>query len=218
MSFGGQGNRVWSANAAIRGGDSDERAAARPVSVGGRVAVYSPNGDVSLYNASNGGRIWNVSVRPQTERGVSLGGAVTMDSARVFAATGFSELVALDAGSGRRLWTFQLDAPARGAPIIVGNTVFAVSATNSLFAVNVSDGGEIWTFAGIPQGTGLLGSGSPAVSGNTVYFSGTSGELAGARYQDWRNALVRYDCSGHTPAMLFLVFPPLPAGRLLPTV
>ena len=204
VSLSGQGARVWSANAAIRGGDSDERAAARPVSVGGRVAVYSPDGAVSLYNASNGGRIWNVSVRPQNEKGLSIGGAVTMDSARVFAATGFSELVALDAGSGRRLWTFQLDAPARGAPVVVGNTVLAVSATNSLFAVNVSDGGELWTFEGIPQGTGLLGSGAPAISGNTVLFSGTSGELVALDIKSgemrWSDTLVqgtrRYAISG----------------------
>ncbi|WP_319568478.1 outer membrane protein assembly factor BamB family protein [Cohaesibacter marisflavi] len=204
VSFSGQGARVWSANAAIRGGDSDERAAARPVSVGGRVAVYSPDGAVSLYNASNGGRIWNVSVRPQNEKGVSIGGAVTMDSARVFAATGFSELVALDAGSGRRLWTFQLDAPARGAPVVVGNTVLAVSATNSLFAVNVSDGGELWTFEGIPQGTGLMGSGAPAISGNTVLFSGTSGELVALDIKSgemrWSDTIVqgtrRYAISG----------------------
>nr|WP_321456774.1 PQQ-binding-like beta-propeller repeat protein [uncultured Cohaesibacter sp.] len=204
VSFAGQGARVWSANAAVRGGDSDERAAARPVSVGGRVAVYSPDGQVSLYQASNGGRLWNVSVRPQNEKGVSLGGAVAMDGARVFAATGYSELVALDAGTGRRLWTFQLDAPARGAPVVAGDTVLAVSATNSLFAVNISDGSKIWTFDGIPEETGLLGSGSPAVSGNTVLFSGTSGELVALDLKNgemrWSDTIVqgsrRYAVSG----------------------
>ncbi|WP_316861211.1 PQQ-binding-like beta-propeller repeat protein, partial [uncultured Cohaesibacter sp.] len=184
VTFGGQATRIWSANAAIQGRDSDERAAARPVSVAGRVAVYSPDGQVALFNASNGGRLWSVSVRPQNEKGISLGGAVAMDSARVFAATGFSELVALDAGSGRRLWTYQMDAPARGAPVVAGNIVLGVSATNSLFAVNASDGTEMWTFEGIPQGTGLLGSGAPAVSGNRVLFSGTSGELVALNLKD----------------------------------
>ncbi|WP_319485329.1 PQQ-binding-like beta-propeller repeat protein [uncultured Cohaesibacter sp.] len=204
VSFSGQGNRVWSVNAAIRGGDSDERAAARPVSVGGRVAVYSPDGQVSVYNVSNGSRLWNQSVRPESEKGSALGGAVAMDSARVFASTGFSELVALDAGTGRRLWTFQMDAPARGAPIVAGNLVLAVSATNSLFAVNISDGKEVWTFEGIPQGTGLLGSGAPAVSGNMVFFSGTSGELVAIDLKTgesrWSDTIVqgsrRYAISG----------------------
>nr|WP_321459392.1 PQQ-binding-like beta-propeller repeat protein [uncultured Cohaesibacter sp.] len=204
VSFSGQGARIWSANAAIRGGDADARAAARPVSVGGRIAVYSPDGAVSLYNASNGGRIWNVSVRPQNEKGIALGGAVTMDSARVFASSGFSELVALDAGSGRRLWTFKLDAPARGAPVVAGDTVLAVSATNSLYAVNASDGSELWTFEGIPQGTGMLGSGAPAISGNMVLFSGTSGELVALDLKSgemrWSDTVVqgsrRYAISG----------------------
>ena len=177
VSYSGQGARVWSTNAAIRGGDSDERAGARPVSYGGRVAVYSPDGQVSLYSASNGSRIWSTSVRPENEKGVALGGAVGMDGVRVFAASGFSELVALEAGSGRRLWTYALDAPARGAPVVAGDLVLAVTATNSIYAVNGSDGSEAWVFNGIPEGTGLVGSASPAVSGGIVLFGGTSGEL-----------------------------------------
>ena len=177
-SFSGQGNRIWSSNAAIRGGSNDPRAGASPVSVGGRVAVYSPDGKVSAFSASNGGQLWSTSVRPENENGIASGGAVAMDSSRVFAATGFSELVALEGGSGRRLWTFQLDAPARGAPVAVGNVVLAITATNSVFAVNVSDGSEVWAFNGIPEGTGLVGAASPAVSGNTVLFAGTSGEIA----------------------------------------
>ncbi|WP_373235582.1 outer membrane protein assembly factor BamB family protein [Cohaesibacter celericrescens] len=177
VSYSGQGARIWSTNAAVSGGESDERAGARPVSIGGRVAVYSPDGKVSVFNASNGGRVWSVSVRPQNEKGIAPGGAVTIDGSRVYASTGFSELVALEGGSGRRLWTFQLDAPARGAPVVVGGKVLAVTATNSIYAVNVSDGTEIWSFNGIPEGAGLIGSGSPAVSGNLVLFSGSSGEL-----------------------------------------
>ena len=176
-AYSGQGNRIWSVSAAVKGGDSDLRAGARPVSVGGRIAVYSPDGQVGLYNAASGGRIWSASVRPENEKGIASGGAVAMDSTRVFAATGFSELVALEGGSGRRLWTFQLDAPARGAPVIVGNRVLAVTATNSVYAVNVSDGTEEWVFNGIPEGAGLVGAASPAVSGDTVLFAGTSGEV-----------------------------------------
>ena len=178
VAFNGQGNRIWSVNAAIRGGDADPRAGARPVSYGGRVAVYSPDGKVSVHSAANGSRLWSVSVRPENEKGIASGGAVAMDASRVYAATGFSELVALEGGSGRRLWTFALDAPARGAPAVVGNLVLAVTATNSIYAVNVSDGTELWAFNGIPEGAGLIGAASPAVSGNIVLFAGTSGELA----------------------------------------
>ncbi|SNY93871.1 Outer membrane protein assembly factor BamB, contains PQQ-like beta-propeller repeat [Cohaesibacter sp. ES.047] len=195
VSYSGQGSRVWSAEAAIRGGEDNARAGARPVSYGGRVAVYSPNGEVALINASNGGRIWKVSVRPENEKGIAPGGAVAMDSARVFAATGFSELIALEGGSGRRLWTFQLDAPARGAPVVVGDKVLAVTATNSIYAVSVSDGTELWAFNGIPEGTGLVGAAAPAVSGKTVLFTGTSGELVALNLNDgemiWSDTVVR---------------------------
>ena len=178
VSYSGQGARVWSAAAAIKGGASDQRAGARPVSLGGHVAVYSPDGKVSLFSAATGGHIWSTSVRPENETGIALGGAVAMDGARVYASTGFSEFVALEAGSGRRLWTYELDAPARGAPAVVGNIALVSTATNSIYAVNVSDGSELWAYNGIPEGAGVLGAGSPAISGNTVLFAGTSGELA----------------------------------------
>lgn len=193
--YGGRGARIWSVNAAIKGGKSDERAGARPVSVGGRVAVYSPDGKVSVHSASNGGTIWSTSVRPENEKGVALGGAVAMDGSRVLAATGFSQLVALEAGSGRRLWTFQLDAPARGAPVIVGNMALAVTASNSVFAVNLSDGSEKWVFNGIPEGAGVLASASPAVSGKSVIFAGTSGEVVALGLDDgemrWSDTIVQ---------------------------
>lgn len=177
-SYSGQGNRIWSVSATIRGGESDPRAGARPVSYGGRVAVYGPDGKVSVHSAANGSRIWSTSIRPENEKGIATGGAVAMDANRVYAASGFSELVALEGGSGRRLWSFALDAPARGAPAVQGNVVLAVTATNSIYAVNVSDGTELWSFNGIPEGAGLIGAAAPAISGNTVLFAGTSGELA----------------------------------------
>ncbi len=194
-SFSGQGARIWSVNAAIKGGKSDERTGARPVSVGGRIAVYSPDGRVSVRSAANGGAIWSTSVRPENEKGIALGGAVAMDGSRVIAATGFSQLVALEASGGRRLWTFQLDAPARGAPVIAGNTAIAVTATNSVYAVNLSDGTEQWVFNGIPEGAGVLASAAPAVSGGTVLFAGTSGELVALGLKDgemrWSDTIVQ---------------------------
>lgn len=177
VAYSGQGQRLWSVNAAIKGGKTDERSGSRPVSYGGRVGVYSPDGKVSVYSASNGGRGWTTNVRPEGEDGIALGGGIAMDGARVYVATGFSKLVALDGASGRQLWSFDLDAPARGAPSVQGNLVVTVTATNSVYAVNVADGTEAWLFNGIPEGAGLLAAASPAIVGNSVYFAGSSGEL-----------------------------------------
>ena len=116
------------------------------------------------------------------------------------------------------LWTFQLDAPARGAPVVAGDTVLAVSATNSLFAVNISDGSKIWTFDGIPEETGLLGSGSPAVSGQHSAFPPV-------RRVNWLRLISRMaKCVGQIPLfrdladMPFLEFPQLQADLLCQTV
>ena len=50
------------------------------------------------------------------------------------------ELVALDAATGNRIWTFKMSAPAHSAPTAAGGKVFVVSATNVLHAVNQSTG------------------------------------------------------------------------------
>jgi outer membrane protein assembly factor BamB len=176
-AFSGQGQSVWSVSAAIKGGKTDERSGSRPVSFGGRVGVYSPDGQVSVYSSANGGRLWSTNVRPQGEDGIALGGGIAMNGTGVYAATGFAKLVALSASNGRQAWSFDLDSPARGAPAVRGNLVVTVTATNSVYAVDASNGTEVWTFNGIPEGAGLLAAASPAIVGDRIYFAGSSGEI-----------------------------------------
>ncbi|MCF3935730.1 PQQ-binding-like beta-propeller repeat protein [Acuticoccus sp. M5D2P5] len=183
LAYNGGGSRAWRASvgssssfgmSALRG---TPRISARPVVAGDRVYVYAPNGTVTAFSASNGGRAWQVSLRPDGERDAGAGGGVTVENGRVFAATGYGQVVALNASNGDVIWTRDLDAPARGAPTAGAGKVFVVSQKNKVYAINQEDGTEAFTYAGIPEQAGLLAVSSPAVSGDTVVIPYTSGEV-----------------------------------------
>ncbi len=153
------------------------RTAARPVAGAGRVFAYKQNGEVVALSLSGGGRGWTKSLRPEGESDVGTGGGAAFDNNRLFVATAYRQLIALDAGSGKVLWTKELSAPARGAPTAAAGKVFVVTQTNEVYAVDQSDGTESWSYSGIPETAGILASANPAVSGDVVVVPFSSGEV-----------------------------------------
>lgn len=173
------GNRSWRANIGSSGGSltSDAlRASARPVSDGSRIFVYKPNGDVIALSTS-GSRIWTASLRPKDEKEAAAGGGVAVSNGRVYAATAYSSLAAIDAASGNVLWTAKLPTPARSAPVAGDGKVYVVSQSNEVFALNESDGSEAWTYTGIEETAGLLSAASPAITGKRLVVPFSSGEV-----------------------------------------
>jgi outer membrane protein assembly factor BamB len=188
------GAPAWSAPAVESAGKKDGRASAPPVIHGGRLYAYGAGGTVTALSTS-GSRLWSVSLAPADERSRPPGGGVAAAGEAVFAATGFGELVALEAASGRRLWSYRLGAGARSAPTAAGGKVFVVGADGVLHAVNIADGSQAWTLPGIPETAGVLSSASPAVAGGTVVVPYTSGEIlavdAESGEMKWADAVVR---------------------------
>jgi outer membrane protein assembly factor BamB len=188
------GAAAWSARAVEGAGRRDARGAAPPIVHGGRVFVYGSGGTVTALT-TGGARAWSASLAPQGERARTPGGGLAAAGDAVFAATGFGDLVALNAATGQRLWSYKLGAGARSAPTAAGGKVYVVSATGVLHAVNIADGSQAWTLPGIPETAGVISSASPAVSGNTVVVPYTSGEVIAVDAQTgemkWADAVVR---------------------------
>lgn len=184
-ALAGNGGKAWRVSVSTGGsvggfasfGSAGPRLAARPIVYQGRVIVYEQNGEVTALSLANGGRQWTTQLRPEGEKDVATGGGVAADNGRIFAATGYGSLVALDAATGRQLWTKDLETPARSAPTAAGGKVFVVTQTNQVFAVNQEDGGDLWSYTGIPETAGLLSVANPAVSGDTVVVPFSSGEV-----------------------------------------
>ncbi len=152
------------------------RVSARPVSDGSRIFIYKPNGEVVALSTA-GGRLWTQNLRPEGERDVGPGGGVAVADGVVYAATSYRQMAALEAGSGRILWTADLDTPARGAPVAGAGHIFVVSQSNEVYALSQSDGSVAWTYAGVEETAGLLSAANPAISGNRVIVPFSSGEV-----------------------------------------
>ncbi|MCB1507845.1 MAG: PQQ-binding-like beta-propeller repeat protein [Hyphomicrobiaceae bacterium] len=169
------------------------RITAEPVVSGGRAYVYDVNGNVTAVSMSGGGRAWRVALRPEGETSASPNGGVAVGEGRVYVATGFGQVVALDPASGATVWARDLPAPALSAPTVANGKVFVVSQSNTVHALSAADGTELWTFRGIPASAGVVGAGAPAVEGSTVIVPFSSGEIAALNIENgemrWSDAV-----------------------------
>lgn len=187
----GSGWRVRAAS----GSSSDSRLSASPIAYQQNVYVIDADAKVTAVSMG-GGRRWQVSLRPEFEKddGV-IGGGLAAEGGRIFAATGYGGVVALDPANGGEQWRAELKVPIRSAPTAADGRVFVVTADNRIHALSAADGSEIWTYRGIPEATGLVANASPAVSGDMVVVPYSSGEVIAFKASSgepvWADSLTR---------------------------
>ncbi|MDO5658219.1 MAG: PQQ-binding-like beta-propeller repeat protein [Paracoccus sp. (in: a-proteobacteria)] len=173
----GAGNRLlWAAD--IGPGDGRQhRIAADPVVGGGRVFTLDSRAGV-VATGLNGGTLWRTDITPAGETSASVsGGGLAFANGQVFASSGFGELVALDAATGRVQWRQRVNAPIGGAPTVSDGVVYVTGRNAIGWAVTASDGKLLWQADGTPQPTGHMAASAPAVDGDLVVFPFASGQL-----------------------------------------
>ncbi len=170
--------RVWSGRVGAKNSRGN-RISAAPVVAGGRVFAMDAKASVTAFSTS-GAPMWSVDLTPAADaNGEISGGGLAVEGGRVFATTGFGEMVALDAASGGVLWRQRLGSPVTGAPTVAGKAVYAVGRDGAAVAVAVETGLELWSVPGAPGAGGMIGTSGPAVGDGVVVFPFASGEVAG---------------------------------------
>jgi outer membrane protein assembly factor BamB len=181
-------------NISIGQGSSDEeRLMAQPIVAEDRLYTMDSETVISAFNIKNGDEIWSSEITPKEEDDDLINGGLAYENGKVFATTGFGQVVALEAKSGKVLWRRNVGAPMRSAPTARGNRVFAITVTNKLFALHGQTGAVLWTHSGIEEVTNLLGGGSPAVDSGVVVAPYSSGELVALKVENgqelWADSL-----------------------------
>ena len=169
--------RVFSVNIGA-GNSKRQRVSASPVVSGGRVFAMDSGAKLTAVSTL-GAPQWSVDLTADFDRGGDVsGGGLAVQGNRLFATTGYGELVALDVASGAVLWRQRLDAPLTGAPAVDGAAVYAVGRDGSAAALAVDSGRILWQVPGTPSASGMIGASSPAIGDGEVYFPFASGEIA----------------------------------------
>lgn len=168
--------RVWSANIGS-GSNRKNRISVAPVVADGRIFTIDSGTGVTATSTS-GGTLWSTDLTASFDKGggQSSGGLATTGG-RVYATTGYGELVALDAASGAVIWRQRVDAPISGAPATDGEAVYVSGRDGSAWAINAADGKVIWQVIGTPGKTAYVGSAAPTVGDRAVIFPSAAGDL-----------------------------------------
>lgn len=186
---------AWTASAGT-GSSKAGKLSASPIVYDGRVYTLDAAGTVTAFG--NGGSVaWRFSVKPEGEKNAEkgFGGGLAADGDRIFIATGYGTVVALDAKSGKKFWEHSVGVPIRSSPSAAGNRVFVVTTDGVLYCLSGADGSEAWTFKGVPEKASLVNNASPAIDGDTVVAPFSSGDVVALKISTgqvlWTESLAR---------------------------
>src|SRR5215210_1328072 len=178
------------------GSSLSARLGAPPVVGDGRVYTIDTSATVRAFDATSGGKVWEVQFGTEKGNSASLfGGGVSYEAGRVYATNGLGFVAALDARNGGLLWQVRPGGPLRGSPTVTGDTLYVVSQDNQIYSLKTADGTTNWSAVAALEIAGVFGTGSPAVAQGTVVAGFSSGELNAYRYENgrlvWQDALAR---------------------------
>jgi len=171
---------VWSAP--IGAGDSRRaRLTTDPVSADGRIFTLDAATRVQATSTA-GDVIWATDVEPpRGARGSASGGALTVSGNRLFVASAFAFVAALDASTGEELWRVDFDSPLTGSPAVQGDSVYLSGTDSTLWSLEAATGRIQWTLPGTPSITTIARGSAPAVADALVVFPTRAGELTAVR-------------------------------------
>jgi outer membrane protein assembly factor BamB len=194
LELGDRLRTAWTADLGSSAND-EQKILAQPVIAGGRVFAMDAAAQVSAFDAASGRRLWRVNLVPRKEDSEATGGGLAYYADKLFVATGYGDVVALEPSTGRAYWATQLKQPIRGAPTADSGRVFVVTYDNQMHALDIERGEQQWAHSGIVEPAGFLGAANPAAEGNTVVVPYSSGEILALRADTgvvaWGEQLVR---------------------------
>lgn len=198
--------QVWEADAG-KGSDDDSRLTAPPVVADGKIFVLDSKAHAFAFDIADGKRIWSQNLAEKGQMNIwhaltlgaigqdttidptkGFGGGIAFDKGVIYVTTGFGEVFALNAQTGKQIWKSDLGVPIVNSPIASGGRVFVSSQDNHFVALAEADGRKLWDHQAISESAGILESTSAAVAGDFVIAPYTSGELYALSIQNGRPA------------------------------
>jgi outer membrane protein assembly factor BamB len=140
------------------------------------------DGEVVAYDAKTGAVRWRTTIGPSESSPLVSG-------SRVFVGDWNGDVLALDAGTGKQLWSFRTGDKVKGAVAESGGVLYIGSYDGHVYALDPRSGKELWRASAQarlgPTGTFYA---TPAIGYGRVYIGATDGKVYsfGARSGDER--------------------------------
>lgn len=179
----GEPKLQWKASIG-RGATSRIPLTATPIVVDGRVFTVDAQATVMAFNAKNGERLWQTSIKDLEEDDIVIGGGLAFGGGKIYATNGYNEILALKPDSGEIIWRKRIPAPSRAAPTIMDGRLYVTTRDNRLLALNPDNGEMLWKHESIAEAAGLVGAASPAANRDIVVPAFTSGEIVALRVEN----------------------------------
>jgi outer membrane protein assembly factor BamB len=216
LALAGSLKQTWSSDAGVASSNKG-RVSASPVIADGRVYTLDADGQVSAFSLSGGSAVWRTLLAPESGlKGTGYGGGLAVDGGRLYGASGYGIVAAIDPASGKKLWEKNIGAPVRTSPTAAGDRVYVVSSQGRFFCLNGADGSELWAVRGLPQVASLMNNASPAVDGETVVVPYSSGDLVALKVKDgtavWTENLTRTRSSSQLASLTDAARPAIEGG------
>lgn len=171
---------VWGADAGAPG-NYRAQLRASPLIANGQAFTMDSDAAVRGYALNDGHQLWHTNTRPKHNSIQNMGGGIAYDSGTIYASTGYGEVLALDAASGKILWRQPLLLPARSAPLVAGGLVAVVVYNDVLLTFDAATGTPGWRFsgnAGQPSGAAVGITGAAAYADGIIVAGFSTGTLA----------------------------------------
>ena len=237
LELTGAVKQTWSVSAGA-GSSKAGRVMARPIVYDNRIYTLDAEGTVAAFSLSGGSALWRATLAPNVAAkgggvgsilstniftlgaadGGGYGGGLAAEGGRVFAASGYGTVIALDPASGKRIWEKTLGVPIRQSPTASGDRVFVITAEGRLHCFAGTDGAELWAVRGLPQQASLGLNASPAVEDDVVAVPYASGDLVALRASDgtalWSESLSRTRTTSQLASMSDAARPAIDNGTV----
>jgi len=143
----------------------------QPVINGSAIYVAASDGSLEAFDKRSGKSLWDVEL----EFPLSGGVGVYADALFLGSSDGF--VIKVDASTGEELWSTRLSGEVMSVPQSNGAMVVVHSLDGKLQGLDFNTGEVVWTYDSSVPALTLRGSGSPLVSGDTVYVGFANGRV-----------------------------------------
>lgn len=170
---------LWQAS--IGAGETRKvRFAGDPVAIDNMIYTMDTQATVAATTTA-GALAWTTSLVPASDKdGQASPGSLSIGDGKLFATSGYGELVAMNLKTGAVIWRQRTGGSVTGSATISGGLVYLASRDGRGWALDADTGRIKWQMNGVPGATVRVGGAGPTLTDRSVVFPFGSGEISAA--------------------------------------